>query len=426
MRRQARRAGLTDYDSRVPEPSSLRARGDPTLARARYGARRLALLARQRRWIAAYALVVAAFLAGVSRYYHPPFGFTAFIDFSPGNHPYEIPAVRSAPHFDNPGSTGYDGAYYAQLAVDPLLRDPAIDHALDDPPYRARRILFSWTAYALGLGRPAWILQVYAMQNVIVWLLFAWLLCRWMPPSGPRAFVLWTGCVFSPGLIFSVRYALPDGPSALLIACAVVAAERARPVFAAVLVGMAGLARETSLLAAILLGKFIRRDWRTWVIVAVCALICLVPLALWVDYLRSIYRSRAFTNPGQLTMPLVGLMWKLKMVRAELAHAPFSFATMTSAFAVISFLAQGGWAVREVIRREDKSAWALVGASYLVLGLIMHPVVWDGTPGAFTRVLLPLTISTNVLLAARPRASWAMIIVANLAAVPCVLSWAMG
>ena len=125
-------------------------------------------------------LVVAAFLAGVSRYYHPPFGLTAFIDFSPSNHAYEIPAVQSAPHFDNPGSTGYDGVYYAQLAVDPLLRDPAIDHALDDPPYRARRILFSWTAYALGLGRPAWILQVYAVQNVIVWLLFAWLLCRWM------------------------------------------------------------------------------------------------------------------------------------------------------------------------------------------------------------------------------------------------------
>jgi hypothetical protein len=407
MRRQARSAGLTDYDRRVP--------------------------LRPKAWIAAYALVVAAFLAGVSRYYHPPFGFTAFIDFSANNHPYEIPVVQSAPHFDNPAPGGYDGMYYAQLAVDPLLRDPAIDHALDNPPYRARRILFSWTAYGLGLGRPAWILQVYSIQNVIAWLLLAWVLCRWMPPSGPRAFVLWAGCVFSPGMIGSVRYALPDGPSALLIACAVMAAERpstslrARgPVIAAALIGIAGLGRETSLLAATILGKFIRRDWRSWLIVAGCAVICLVPLALWVDYLRSIYRSQALTNPGQVTTPLVGLVWKLKMVRAELAYAPLSFATMASAFAVMSFLAQGVWIIREVLRPADKPAWVLVGASYLVLGLLTHPVVWDGTPGAFTRVLLPLTISTNALLAARPRASWAMIVVANLGVVPSVLSWATG
>jgi len=123
--------------------------------------------------MAAYALVVATFLAGVTRYYHPPFGFTAFIDFSSTNHPYEIPAVQSAPHFDNPAPSGYDGMYYAQLAVEPLLRDPAIDAALDNPPYRARRILFSWTAYALGLGRPAWILKAYSFQNVIAWLLLA-------------------------------------------------------------------------------------------------------------------------------------------------------------------------------------------------------------------------------------------------------------
>jgi hypothetical protein len=380
---------------------------------------------RRRIWIAAYALVVATFLAGVTRYYHSPFGFTAFIDFSAANHPYEIPAVQSAPHFDNPAPSGYDGMYYAQLAVEPLLRDPAIDAGLDNPPYRARRILFSWTAYGLGLGRPAWILKAYAFQNVIAWLLFAWLLCRWMPPSNARAFVLWTGCLFSPGMIQSVRYALPDGPSALLIACAVAAAERKRPIAIAAIVGLAGLGRETSLLAATMLGKFIRRNWRSWLLMAGCAILCVLPLALWVDYLRSIYRSQAFTNPGQVTTPLVGLIWKLKMIRADLAHAPLSFATMISFLAVIAFLAQGGWVIRELFRPGDRAAWVLIGASYLVLGLLTHAVVWEGTPGAFTRVLLPLTIAANALLAARKRASWAMIVATNLAAVPNVVLWVL-
>jgi hypothetical protein len=53
-------------------------------------------------------------------------------------------------------------------------------------------------------------------------------------------------------------------------------------------------------------------------------------------------------------------------------------------------------------------------------------VVWEGTPGAFTRVLLPLAIAANVLLAARPRASWAIIVAANLAAVPATLMFGRG
>jgi hypothetical protein len=372
-------------------------------------------------WIAAYALAVAVFLAGVARYYHPGLGFTALINFPAEGHSYEIPAVQNAPHFDNPASPGYDGVFYAQLAVEPLLRDAAIDRALDNPPYRGRRILFSWTAYALGLGRPGWILQIYAVQNVVAWLLMASLLCRWMRPSTPRAFVLWAGCLFSPGMLSSVHYALPDGPSALLIVCAIAAAEARRPVLAAAIVGLAGLGRETSLVASTVLATFVRSNWRAWLIVGACAVLCLLPLALWLDYLRSIYRSDALANPGQITTPLSGLLWKLGVVRSELIRAPFALTTLTSASAVVAFLAQSAWVIRELAQPGARSAWAMAGASYLVLGLVAHAVVWEGTPGAFTRVLLPLAIAANVLLAARPRPSWVIIVAANVAAVPAAL-----
>jgi hypothetical protein len=99
---------------------------------------------------------------------------------------------------------------------------------MDLPAFRARRILFSWTAYALGLGRPAWIIQVYALQNVVCWLLLAWLLARWIPPDTLRGLALWTACLFSHGLLWSVRFALLGGPSLLLIACAVRAVEASR------------------------------------------------------------------------------------------------------------------------------------------------------------------------------------------------------
>ena len=119
-------------------------------------------------------VLVAIFLASVARFYHPGTGFTALIAFPRGN-PSEAPALQAIPHETVPPWGSYDGQFYAQRALDPLLRDPRVDRAMDLAPYRARRILFSWTAYLLGLGRPAWILQAFALQNVASWLLLAFL-----------------------------------------------------------------------------------------------------------------------------------------------------------------------------------------------------------------------------------------------------------
>jgi len=39
------------------------------------------------------------------------------------------------------GSNGYDGQFYIQIALDPLLRGAKLQQVLDAPAYRARRIL---------------------------------------------------------------------------------------------------------------------------------------------------------------------------------------------------------------------------------------------------------------------------------------------
>ncbi len=196
--------------------------------------------------------VVALFLASVARFYHPVTGFTVFIGL-PEGHDYEVPALRAMPHAEGPPS--YDGQFYAQMALVPLLRDPVIDRAMDLAPYRARRILFSWTAYLAGLGHPPWVIEAYALQNVVVWLLLAWLLCRWIPPSTPRGLALWTACLGTHGLLMSVRLALLDGPSLLMTAAAIALAERARTLGAAGLLGVAALGRETNVLAAVALWR---------------------------------------------------------------------------------------------------------------------------------------------------------------------------
>ena len=97
------------------------------------------------------------FFASVARFYHRGTGFTALIGFPPAGDS-EPPALQAVPHYQYPLWASYDGQFYAQRALDPLLRDPTIDRGMDLAPFRARRILFSGTAYVLGMGKPVWIL----------------------------------------------------------------------------------------------------------------------------------------------------------------------------------------------------------------------------------------------------------------------------
>jgi len=143
---------------------------------------------------------VAIFLASIARFYHRDTGFTALIGFPEGR-TFKAPALLATPHYQYPAWASYDGQFYAQRALDPFVRDAEIDRAMDLAPFRARRILFSWTAYLAGLGKPAWILEAFALQNVVAWLLLAALLTRWMSPHTPRGLALWCACLLSHGAV---------------------------------------------------------------------------------------------------------------------------------------------------------------------------------------------------------------------------------
>jgi hypothetical protein len=355
----------------------------------------------RRRWIwtALAAALVVLLLSSVARVYHPVYGFTEMIGFAaPGTG--ELPTLQAIPHYRHPPWGSYDGQFYAQLALEPLLRDPAIDRALDLAPYRARRILFSWTAWALGAGRPTWIVQAYALQNVLFWLLLAALMTRWLRPDTPRGLALWTACLFSHGMLHSVRSALLDGPSMLLIALAIAASERQRLFTSAALVGVAGLGRETTLLATFGLpwpsGRF-----RLLQLAAALALTAL-PLLLWQDYLRSLYRSTSFVGQGQLDQPFLVYLKVLQQTLGEVLRslrsgADGGWVLATAKLGVIVCLAvQTAYLA---YRREYASPWWRVALPYALLMLMVHKVVWDGYPGAVTRVTIPLAFGFNVLLA---------------------------
>src|SRR5262249_50972397 len=146
---------------------------------------------------------------------------------------------------------------------------------------RSRRILFSWTAWALGLGKPSWVLQAYAMQNVLFWLGAAILLLRWLPPTRWFHFCQWAAILFSRGWMESVLYAVLDGPALFLMLLAMWLSERERPYWGTALLGVSVLGKETNLLGGLSLLPQFRLSARGTKEVLIWALLLILPMALW-------------------------------------------------------------------------------------------------------------------------------------------------
>ena len=204
-----------------------------------------------------YAGLAVLFLTAVAQYYSPGKGFSYLIAFGGDESRARLSKLQKMDFHVEQGSSGYDAQYYAQIAMDPSLQNHELRTAVDSLAYRARRILFPATAYALGLGHPPLILEAYALLNVFCWLLLAVLLLYWFPPRNWESLLRWGGVLFSLGLCVSFRNALVDGPSLLLICAGVYLVETNRPWWSTLVLGLSGLGKETNLLSgAALLPKW--------------------------------------------------------------------------------------------------------------------------------------------------------------------------
>lgn len=362
--------------------------------------------------IVPYLAVVTIFLVSLSGFYDPQTGFTGLIMFGEQLDEQAVPALRALPHHIVSDSSGYDGQYYAQLALDPLLRDPATLGAVDVPLYRARRILFSWTAFLLGLGRVEWVVEAYALQNVLCWLALAWLLLRWMPPGSPRYFAVWVGCLFSQGLMTSVRFAVLEGPSLLLLVLTMLALETGRPWLAAAVAGVSGLGRETNLLNGAALVTW-RNRWPRRAEVrrlVVQAAVLVAPFGLWLAYV-SYPGWPAFDMGGRnFAAPPFGYLEFWADTVSSLRADGWASVARFKLLVLISLTTQ---AVVLVSRPRWRDPWWRVGVVYAGFMLVLGSAVWEGHPGAAARVLLPLTLAFNVGLP-KGRAFWLLFVLGNL------------
>ena len=364
----------------------------------------------------AYLAAVAFFLWDVAQYYIPGQGFTCLIFFGGASHVQRIRELQSVDYYVDKDSNGYDGQYYAQLAVKPLLMSHDLATAMDNLPYRARRILFSGLAYILGLGRPAWVLEAYALENIAAWLLLAWLLLRWFPPTGPGNLVRWAGVLFAWGLTMSVRQALMDGPSLLLITWGVRLLEQGRPWSATCVLGVSGLGRETNLLTLPALAPGAKWNWEEVGRASVRLGLALAPLGAWVACIWWVCGQPSNAGVGNFGRPFAAYFAKWFEAWRDYRLNGWD---SSGKWMLIMLLALTVQMLAILLRPQWSRPWWRVGAPFAVLLIFLGPAVWGGFPGAAARVVVPMTLAFNVLV---PRGLrwWPVLLLGNLSALSAV------
>ena len=354
--------------------------------------------------------LIGLFLWNASQFYLPGKGFTYLIEFGQLEHDRYLPEVRAINHYELEDSHGYDSQWYAQIAMDPHLRDKRLRPAVDSLPYRARRILFCWTAWALAGGAPTGALEVYAVQNIVCWLILALLLFRWFPPVNWGNVFRWAGVMFSFGLCISVRGALVDGPSLLLIALGMTLMELGWGWCSAILLGISGLGKETNVLAAAGLGPFPPRNRKEWGELILRGLIVILPLFVWLSFIDRWLGKGNDVGIRNFGPPFSSFIEKwINVITRAGSDTPDPF-NKWSAVSLIALLTQALFFI--LVPRRDNPWWR-IAIAYSVLMIFLGNAVWEGYPGAASRVLLPMMLCFNILVP-RGRKWWVVLLLGNL------------
>lgn len=348
--------------------------------------------------------VIGVFALMIALRCEPQKGLTALIQFGADFQPVQTPALAAVPHHVR-APTGFDGQFYAQIALDPLLLNPHTAKALDDPAYRARRILMPGFAFLAGFGEPKFIIQLYPLLNIACWLgLLFWLLKLLAPIDNFRRAII-TSMLFSTGVLETVRLSLTDLLAAMLLLAPCVAA---MPEIGVVLcLTLACLCRETSALGV--LAFFARPNTSTltlrkrvlWIFAT------LLPLALWLGYLHLRLGNTQFAG-GNLSLPLFGA-WSALKTNCLRFSSDLSPAAIGAIAAVIGLHWQAAhlW----LHRQWDDPLWRL-GALFSVLLVLLGPKVWE-VPLAACRDVLPMTLAFNLLLCRHPQPRWFLLAATN-------------
>ena len=298
---------------------------------------------------------------------------------------------------------GYDGMFYFFISLKPWLRDStALGFRFDVQSYRQQRILYPVLVYLCATGDPgrsAWAMIVINIiaAGLLVYLsvLLFW---RWRQP-------LWLALMpaFYPGMAVSVTRCLTEPLCLVWILGGILTWPR-RPLLAGVLLSLAVLTRETSLLVAVGFGLL----WLSDIIVGSARhrliFIWALPLCTYLGWQAIlsqwiVLETIEAVNRAVLNWPFVGLSQALAKLLTSI--------TPMSLFFVLFVLLLLGWQILVAcVARVDREplfvVWLIYGALLLMAGVS----VWDNSP-SFLRVASEWSILGLLLVVYNRYRNWA-------------------
>jgi len=365
-----------------------------------------------------YAGLIGGFVGLFTTFAHPDTGHTWTARIGEDFADIRTARLQTTPHYQHPG-IGYDGQFYAENALYPTLQDSDLSQAADNFPYRARRILFSWTAFVAGLGDPAAILQAYSIQNLVFWVGLAVLLLRWLPPTNLTNVIRYYGILLSSGAVTSCLRALPDLPATTLVVGAMLLLEKKKPWWSTAVLALATLGKETFLLASAVLAKpetltsranLARFGLQVGLIVT--------PFALWFAYVQSLAvpSMAGHVGEGNFSVPF----WQLLRRIFELASAPDQLLVdQANRLTLICLLALLAQMLFFLLRPRWACPWWRLGAIYSGLVAVLGTAVYAGDFPAVLRIALPVTVAFNLAVPAGRK--WLpLLILANASILPSI------
>lgn len=279
------------------------------------------------------------------------------------DHPYEA---------DGPG---FDGAQFYAAARSPFDVEKAAEHA-GPPVYRLRRMLYPTLAWMLAPGGGDRLIWALALVSLVGVGLGAWALRRL--PGAPSWLPL--AMVLNPGIVAGLWLSLGDVFATGLVLAAFATMFSRRIGVAIILLVLAALTREISVLAAFALMTTpgLTRRERLLVGIVPC-----IPIGLWSLYVARTLGQSIFQQPGggTFTFPFSGWVG---------AGTPTVEVVLVAVLAIILALSLTMW------RTTPWSVTLYVGASLLTL-ICSTPVIMRTWVG-----------STRVVAAAFPLAIWAV------------------
>ena len=204
------------------------------------------------------AVIFSIFVFG--RLYQSKFDFSSFVTAGdvysdPARVPPGLTVLRNSP--------GFDGQFYYRFALNPFTSQATeFGITIDAPPLRHQRILYPFLTWTLSFGDPSRVPVVMVLINLIGLIVLGWIGGHYAQSFKQHA--LWGVFLpLYPGFLLTLSRDLVEILEITLLVGSLLLIRRAKPLAATLLLSLAVLTKETSLLVAVAaLLVYVFRRWK--------------------------------------------------------------------------------------------------------------------------------------------------------------------